>query len=63
MRLVGADIPEIVKLGSVEICCMCGSITIAGIYNMMNPTEVYFVDGDKSYHDFEFDFGNNDDDE
>lgn len=62
MRLVGADIPDIVKLGSVEICCMCGSVTIAGIYTMMNPKEVYFLDGDKSSHDFEFDFGNVDED-
>lgn len=57
MRLAGVDTPEIVETGSVEICCMCGSVTIAGIYSMVNPKEVYFLDGDDSSHDFEFDFG------
>lgn len=57
MRLSGVDIPELIEVGSVEICCMCGSVTIAGIYNMMNPKEVYFLDGDRASHDFEFDFG------
>ena len=62
MRLAGVDSPEIIKVGSVEICCMCGSVTIAGIYNMMNPKEVYFLDEDSTTHDFEFDFGNVDED-
>jgi hypothetical protein len=60
MRLAGVDMPEIVEVGSVEICCQCGSITIAGIYNMMNPLEVYFINGDKASHDFEFDFSETD---
>ena len=60
MRLAGVDMPEIVKIGSVEVCCQCGSITIAGIYNMMNPLEVYFINGDKASHDFEFDFSETD---
>ena len=53
MRLAGVDTPEIVETGSVEICCMCGSVTIAGIYSMVNPKEAYFLDGDDSSHDFE----------
>jgi hypothetical protein len=58
MQLVGVDSPEIVKIGTVETCCMCGAITIAGIYSMMNPKEVYFLENDKSSSNFEFDFGN-----
>lgn len=55
IRLTGVDSPEIMKPGSVEVCCMCGSITIAGIYEMRDPRTVYFI-GDESSKDFEFDF-------
>jgi hypothetical protein len=60
MRLVGVETPEILTPGSVDICCMCGSITIAGIYEMRDPKKVYFFN-DESSKDFEFEFGNIDD--
>jgi len=54
IKLVGVDSPEILKPGSVEVCCMCGTITIAGIYEMRSPETVYFI-GDEFSRDFEFD--------
>ena len=55
VKLVGVDMPEIVNTGSVEVCCMCGSVTIAGIYELKNQEEVYFTD-DEFSKDFEFNF-------
>lgn len=57
MKLTGVDTPEIIDIGCVEVCCMCGTITIAGIYDMRDPSEVYFL-GDESSKDFEFNFNN-----
>jgi hypothetical protein len=53
MKLTGVDSPEIFKPGSVEVCCMCGTITIAGIYEMRDPLTVYFT-SDGVIKDFEF---------
>lgn len=61
MRLAGVDSPSILKPGSVEVCCMCGTITIAGIYEMRSPETVYFV-GDETFRDFEFNFNDITDD-
>lgn len=61
MRLVGVDTPEVACIGDVEVCCMCGSITIAGIYEMKDPTKVYFI-GDESFKEFEVEFGSIDED-
>jgi hypothetical protein len=37
---------------------MCGSITISGIYQMMDPDQVYFLgEKEESLQRFEFDFG------
>ena len=47
MRLLGVDVPEKVNTETVETCCMCGCITIAGIFEMHKPTEVYFLDTTK----------------
>ena len=50
MVFIGADIPEHVSRGSVDICADCGSVTIAGIYDYRNPDKVYFVnDGDPHF--------------
>jgi hypothetical protein len=57
MKLVGVDSPEIVNHGCVEICCMCGTVTIAGIYSLMDPGTVYFFDEDSSKN-FEFNLDN-----
>ena len=57
MKLVGVDTPDHISLGNVDVCCMCGQITIAGIYEMLDPTEVYFVGEESdSFNKFEFDF-------
>ena len=58
MKLVGVDTPEVTNFGVVDICCMCGSITICGIYQMMDPNKVYFLDeNEESLERFEFDIG------
>lgn len=43
MRLTGVDVPEKVNTESVEVCALCGSITVAGIYDMYDPAAVDFV--------------------
>jgi hypothetical protein len=42
MRLKGVEVPSKVNNGAVEVCAMCGSITIAGIYELKLTSEVYF---------------------
>lgn len=42
MRLTGIDVPEKVNTDSVDVCCDCGSITIAGIYEFRNPETLNF---------------------
>ena len=37
MRLTGVDMPKKVDIEAVEVCEYCGSITVAGIYEMMAP--------------------------
>lgn len=50
MRLVGVDVPVKINNGSVEVCCMCGGLSVSGIYEMKDPEEVYFTDsGDNKY--------------
>jgi hypothetical protein len=44
MRLTGVDVPKKVNTESVETCCMCGNLTVAGIFEMRTPTEVYFLE-------------------
>lgn len=61
MRLVGVDTPEVSSTGSVDVCCMCGAITIAGIYEMKDPTKVYFIGGE-TFKEFEVEFGSIDED-
>jgi hypothetical protein len=43
MRLTGVDLPETICAGSVEICALCGSITISGIYAFKDPSKAYFT--------------------
>jgi hypothetical protein len=45
MRLKGVDVPEKVNNGNVEVCVMCGGITIAGIFELKLSNEVYYLDG------------------
>jgi hypothetical protein len=51
MRLVGVDVPQKVNSGEVDICCMCGGLTISGIYEFKDPKKVYFLE---SYDNLEF---------
>lgn len=51
MRLKGVDVPEKINNGSVEVCAMCGAVTIAGIYELKLTSEVYFTN--KPSPDFE----------
>lgn len=53
MRLKGVDVPEKINNGTVEVCAMCGSVTIAGIYELKLSNEVYF--GKQTNPDFEVD--------
>lgn len=46
MRLTGVDIPEKHNTSSVDVCCMCGSITVAGIYEMRDPVTVTYQNED-----------------
>lgn len=58
IKLVGVDTPKITNFGVVDICCMCGSITISGIYEMMDPDRVYFLgENEESLERFEFNIG------
>lgn len=44
MRLKGVDLPNKTGVGTVEVCAMCGAITVAGIYEMKLSSEVYFLE-------------------
>lgn len=58
IKLVGVDVPEITSVGTVDVCCICGSITIAGIYELYDPQKAYFVYNEEELeHKFELDFG------
>lgn len=50
MRLVGIDVPIKINSGSVEVCALCGSLTISGIYEFKMSQDIIFEDnGDSSY--------------
>jgi hypothetical protein len=44
MRLKGVDVPEKVNNGNVEVCVVCGGLTIAGIFELKLTSEVYFFE-------------------
>jgi len=72
VRLVGVGMPEIVGADTVEVCCMCGELTVVGIYVLRDPSTVPFPDGGEadgfgfevemsdSDSDFETDFEDDD---
>jgi hypothetical protein len=53
MKLIGVDSPLRGKVDAVDVCCMCGSITVAGIFEMLKPSEIYFSSNDEFYDVFE----------
>lgn len=60
LRLVGVEVPQKVNTGEVDICCMCGTITVCGIYEFKNPKEVHFSSDTSSDFEVEmteYDFG------
>ena len=59
MRLKGVDVPNKVNSGSVEVCAMCGAVTIAGIFEMKLTSEMYFLD--QQSPDFELNINPEDD--
>lgn len=55
MRLTGVDVPEKINTDSVEICGVCGSITVSGIYEFKDPSTVnYLSDGDDNEFSSEY---------
>ena len=54
MRLTGVDVPNKVNTETVETCCMCGGLTVAGIFEMRIPTEVYFLETSEEDSKFVF---------
>lgn len=51
MRLKGVEVPQKINNGTVEVCAMCGAVTVAGIYELKLTSEVYFTN--KPSPDFE----------
>lgn len=56
VRLMGVGLPDSVRAESVEICCMCGELTIVGIYILRDPEQVPFPDSIDS-ENFDFEIG------
>ena len=52
LRLTGVTTPYFGVRGVVEICTLCGKVTIAGIYDSEEPTVVYGVDSFGDYSDY-----------
>ena len=53
MKLIGVDVPEKLNTETVETCCMCGGITVAGIFMMVSPDDVHFLEEDELDNQFE----------
>lgn len=50
MRLIGVDVPLKINNGAVEVCCVCGGLTISGIYELKSKDDVMYMDnGDNKY--------------
>jgi hypothetical protein len=53
MKLMGVDVPHKVNTGEVEVCCMCGGLTVSGIYEFKDPSKVLFSDSSEISQGFE----------
>lgn len=53
MKLIGVDVPQKLNTQSVETCCMCGALTVAGIFEMISPDNVYFLEETEIDNQFE----------
>jgi hypothetical protein len=60
MKLVGVDVPIKINNDTVEVCGLCGGITICGIYEFKSEEEIIFEDNGDSHYELElpeFDLG------
>jgi hypothetical protein len=62
LRLAGVGMPDSVGVQSVEVCCMCGELTVVGIYVLRSPESVPFPINEKDER-FGFTIGLNSEDE
>lgn len=62
MRLVGIDVPHKINNGEVDVCCTCGEITISGIYEFKDPSEVFFADEEDEDENNKYELDLNDSD-
>lgn len=60
MSLVDVDVPIKINTGTVETCCYCGTITIAGIFEMVHPSDALFGEDDEPENNFEMSLGDSD---
>jgi len=44
MKLVDVEVPEKKNTGKPDTCSQCGDLTIAGIYELSDPTDLFFSD-------------------
>jgi hypothetical protein len=47
LRLTGVGMPETVGTQTVEVCCMCGELTVVGIYVLRDPDVVPYPADEK----------------
>lgn len=62
MRLTGVDVPQKLNTGTVEVCSLCGCITVSGIYEYIDPKAVFYADEDEMEEEFIFNLDDSDDD-
>lgn len=57
MKLAGVEVPEKRNDGAVEVCGVCGAITIAGIYEFRDISTLIPLD-DENENEYIFDLNN-----
>lgn len=60
MALSGVDVPVKINTNAVETCCYCGSITVAGIFEMVHSSDILFDEEDDPESNFEMSIGDGD---
>jgi hypothetical protein len=53
MKLIGVDVPIKINNGSVEVCCVCGGLTVSGIYELKSQDAIDFTDNGDSHYELE----------
>jgi hypothetical protein len=54
MKLIGVDVPLKINNGVVEVCCLCGSLTVSGIYELKPKDETDFSDNGNNQYELDF---------